>query len=151
MAKPNLRKLNPMDFTKMNPTRQAVIEATPADPLPGLDSYVPNQIAKALHPSIQHVKVVKIEEEGLKVPHMGWNELTVVNPSPVAASLKSGDHVYFVHSYHGVDCDEALSASTEYGARITAAVECGNIYGTQFHPEKSGEVGLSILRAFCEI
>ena len=63
MAKPNLRKLNPMDFTKMNPTRQAKIEAAPAAPLPGLDSYVPNKIAKALHPDVQHVKVVKIEEE----------------------------------------------------------------------------------------
>ena len=63
MAKPNLRKLNPMDFTKMNPTRQARIEAAPAAPLPGLDSYVPNQIADALHPGVQHVKVVKIEEE----------------------------------------------------------------------------------------
>ena len=63
MAKPNLRKLNPMDFTKMNPTRQAKIEAAAAAPLPGLDSYVPNQIAKALHPDVQHVKVVKIEEE----------------------------------------------------------------------------------------
>ena len=63
MAKPNLRKLNPLDFTKMNPTRQAKIDAAPATPLPGLDSYVPNQIAKALHPDVQHVKVVKIEEE----------------------------------------------------------------------------------------
>ena len=63
MAKPNLRKLNPMDFTKMNPTRQAKIEAAAAAPLPGLDSYVPNKIAKALHPDVQHVKVVKIEEE----------------------------------------------------------------------------------------
>ena len=63
MAKPNLRKLNPMDFTKMNPARQAKIEAAPADPLPELDSYVPNKIAKALHPDVQHVKVVKIEEE----------------------------------------------------------------------------------------
>ena len=63
MAKPNLRKLNPMDFTKMNPTRQAKIEAAPAAALPGLDSYVPNKIAKALHPDVQHVKVVKIEEE----------------------------------------------------------------------------------------
>ena len=63
MAKPNLRKLNPLDFTKMNPTRQAKIDAAPAAPLPGLDSYVPNQIAKALHPDVQYVKVVKIEEE----------------------------------------------------------------------------------------
>ena len=63
MAKPNLRKLNPMDFTKMNPTRQAKIESAPAAALPGLDSYVPNKIAKALHPDVQHVKVVKIEEE----------------------------------------------------------------------------------------
>ena len=63
MAKPNLLKLNPLDFTKMNPTRQAKIEAAPAAPLPGLDSYIPNQIAKALHPDVQHLKVVKIEEE----------------------------------------------------------------------------------------
>jgi glutamine amidotransferase len=65
--------------------------------------------------------------------------------------INEGDCVYFVHSYAGVDCDAFVSARTEYGAELTAAVERGNVYGTQFHPEKSGEVGLKILKAFCEL
>ena len=94
-------------------------------------------------------KVVKIEEPGLKVPHMGWNELKLMNPSPVAASLKDGDQVYFVHSYNAVVKDRSdLVAVTDYGCEITAMVAHGNVYGCQFHPEKSESVGLSILREF---
>lgn len=87
----------------------------------------------------------------LKIPQIGWNALKFHKESKLFKYINEGDFVYFVHSYHGVDCDESLIASTEYGARITAAVARDNVYGTQFHPEKSGEVGLSILRAFCEI
>ncbi len=94
-------------------------------------------------------EVIKIEEEGLKVPHMGWNELKLVNPSPVAASLKDGDQVYFVHSYKAMVRDRAdLVAVTDYGKEITAMVAHGNVFGCQFHPEKSESVGLSILREF---
>ena len=88
----------------------------------------------------------------LKIPQIGWNSLKFHGEkSQLFKYINEGDFVYFVHSYYGADCDESLIASTEYGAQITAAVASGNVYGTQFHPEKSGEVGLSILRAFCEI
>ena len=85
-----------------------------------------------------------------KVPEMGWNALKFHNPSPLFKYIKEGDFVYFVHSYHAVGCEQSLTASTEYGVRVTAAVQNGNVFGAQFHPEKSGEVGLNILRAFCE-
>ena len=88
----------------------------------------------------------------LKIPQMGWNSLDFVGEkSKLFKYIKEGDFVYFVHSYHATECDEALIATSEYGVPITAAVARGNVYGTQFHPEKSGEVGLNILRAFCEI
>ena len=90
--------------------------------------------------------------EELKIPQIGWNALKFEGEkSRLFKYIKEGDFVYFVHSYYGADCDESLIATTEYGAKITAAVASGNVYGTQFHPETSGEVGLSILRAFCEI
>ncbi len=90
-------------------------------------------------------------EKGLKIPQIGWNALTFKKKSPLFKYIKEGDFVYFVHSYHGVGCEESTSAVTEYGGTLTASVECGNVYGCQFHPEKSGSVGLSILRAFCEL
>ena len=91
-------------------------------------------------------------QEDLKVPHIGWNSLRFgKEKSPLFRYLKEGDFVYFVHSYYGADCDGSVIATTEYGATLTAAVANQNVYGTQFHPEKSGSVGLSILRAFCEL
>jgi glutamine amidotransferase len=84
------------------------------------------------------------------IPHIGWNGLSIKKSHPIFKYVKEGDCVYFVHSYYGVDCDEALLATTDYGREITAAVALGNVTGTQFHPEKSGDVGLSILRAFAE-
>lgn len=90
--------------------------------------------------------------EELKIPHIGWNSLSLREPkSPIFKYLKDGDYVYFVHSYYGANCEESVIASTEYGATLTAAVARGNVFGCQFHPEKSGDVGLSILRAFCEM
>ena len=92
--------------------------------------------------------------EGLKVPHIGWNALIFPKDkekSKLFKYISEGDCVYFVHSYAGVDCDEFVSSRAEYGAELTASVENGNVYGTQFHPEKSGEVGLKILKAFCEL
>ena len=87
-----------------------------------------------------------------KVPHIGWNALTFAGEkSPLFKYLKEGDCVYFVHSYYAADCGDAVTATAEYGAPLTAAVEKGNVYGCQFHPEKSGKVGLSILKAFCEL
>ena len=88
----------------------------------------------------------------LKIPQMGWNSLSFKGEKhPIFKYLEDGDHVYFVHSYQATDCDEAIVATTEYGARITAAVARENVCGCQFHPEKSGEVGLKILCAFCEL
>ena len=88
--------------------------------------------------------------ENLKIPHIGWNALHFQKSSPLFRYIKEGDCVYFVHSYYASDCEESVIATAEYGAELTAAVAQGNIFGCQFHPEKSGEVGLSILRAFCE-
>lgn len=89
--------------------------------------------------------------KGLKIPHIGWNRLEFRKESRLFKYIHEGDYVYFVHSYHGVGCDEYTTAVTEYGAPLTASVEKDNVFGCQFHPEKSGDVGLSILRAFVEI
>ena len=88
--------------------------------------------------------------EGLKIPQMGWNALQIRRQSPLLKYTREGEYVYFVHSYSAVDCDESLLATVEYGADLTACVGLKNVFGCQFHPEKSGEVGLKILRAFCE-
>ncbi len=87
---------------------------------------------------------------GLKIPHIGWNALHFTRPHSLFKYLKEGDFVYFVHSFYATDCDQAVIATSEYGTPLTAAVADGNVMGCQFHPEKSGDVGLSILRAFCE-
>lgn len=86
--------------------------------------------------------------EGLKIPHMGWNALRCTKPAKL---LEEGSYVYFVHSFYAENCEDSVAAVTDYGIPITAAVEQGNIFGCQFHPEKSGNVGLEILRKFCEI
>jgi len=87
----------------------------------------------------------------LKIPHIGWNALHFKNKSPLFKYINDNDCVYFVHSYYAQNCDEALIAVTDYGKTITAAVQKNNIFGCQFHPEKSGNVGLNILKAFCEM
>ena len=87
----------------------------------------------------------------LKIPHIGWNALHFgAEKHPLFRYLKEEDCVYFVHSYYAADCAESVIATAEYGAELTAAVANGNVCGCQFHPEKSGDVGLNILRAFCE-
>ena len=87
----------------------------------------------------------------LKIPHIGWNNLHFgENKHPLFRYLSEGDGVYFVHSFYGTNCDESVIATAEYGVPLTAAVASGNVCGCQFHPEKSGRVGLDILRAFCE-
>ena len=85
----------------------------------------------------------------LKIPHMGWNKLEVRQGKLL--ETVNGEYVYFVHSFYAEGCEASLAAVTEYGIPITAAVEQGNIYGCQFHPEKSGNVGLAILRRFCDM
>lgn len=87
-----------------------------------------------------------------KIPHIGWNALHFPQKDryPLLGTVQEGDCVYFVHSFYATDCDEAVIATAEYGAELTAAVARGNVMGCQFHPEKSGDVGLNILRTFCE-
>lgn len=88
----------------------------------------------------------------LKIPHIGWNALQFQQKDcPLFAHIEEGDCVYFVHSFYAEGCEESLAATTEYGKALTAAVAKGNIFGCQFHPEKSGKVGLAILKAFSEV
>lgn len=99
-------------------------------------------------------EVVPMEKnipENLKIPHIGWNALHLKRDSRLFKYINDGDFVYFVHSYYAENCPAALVATAEYGKELTAAVERGNVFGCQFHPEKSGNVGLNILKAFCEM
>jgi len=87
----------------------------------------------------------------LKIPHIGWNALDFKKESPLLSQIREGDYVYFVHSFYAADCEEYVLATAQYGAPLTAAVAKGNIFGCQFHPEKSGSVGLAILKAFTQM
>ena len=87
----------------------------------------------------------------LKIPHIGWNALHFTKESNLFKYINQNDCVYFVHSFYATDCDDSVIATAEYGKELTAAVQKDNVMGCQFHPEKSGEVGLNILRAFCEM
>ncbi|MBQ8000090.1 MAG: imidazole glycerol phosphate synthase subunit HisH [Ruminococcus sp.] len=90
--------------------------------------------------------------ESLKIPHIGWNALHITNTDcPLFKDIAEGDCVYFVHSFYAENCDDSLTATTEYGRELTAAVAKGNVYGCQFHPEKSGAVGMKILRSFSSL
>ncbi len=95
--------------------------------------------------------IADVIPEGYKIPHIGWNLLKFKKESPLFKYIREDDYVYFVHSYYAAECDESVIAVTEYGAELTAAVANGNVYGCQFHPEKSGEVGMNILKAFMEL
>ena len=96
--------------------------------------------------------IADVIPKDLKIPHIGWNQLSFgAEKHPIFKYLNEGDCVYFVHSFYGAECDESVIATTEYGATLTAAVASGNVCGCQFHPEKSGKAGLSILKAFCEL
>ena len=96
--------------------------------------------------------IAEVIPKELKIPHIGWNALHFCgNKHPLFKYLSEGDCVYFVHSYYGARCEGAVIATAEYGAALTAAVAKGNVMGCQFHPEKSGNAGLAILRAFCEM
>ena len=95
--------------------------------------------------------IADVIPKDLKIPHIGWNALHFKQKNhPLFKYVNEGDCVYFVHSYYAADCEKNVVATSEYGAELTAAVANGNVYGCQFHPEKSGDVGLNILRAFCE-
>lgn len=100
-------------------------------------------------------KVVPMENrvaQGVKIPHMGWNELVITRKDPIFKYVDKGEYVYYVHSYFANECAENTIAFSTYGGiNVTGAVVKNNIYGTQFHPEKSGDTGLRILKAFCEL
>jgi imidazole glycerol-phosphate synthase subunit HisH len=93
-------------------------------------------------------RVVRLPS-GVKVPHMGWNQLRIVRPSPLLDGIATGAYVYFVHSYHAVPRDPAIVAATaEYGGSVAAVVGRDNLWATQFHPEKSGAIGIRMLANF---
>ncbi|MBE7065723.1 MAG: imidazole glycerol phosphate synthase subunit HisH [Ruminococcaceae bacterium] len=100
-----------------------------------------------------NVKPMKPLLDGkLKVPHIGWNSLQIKDKNdPLLKYIEEGDYVYYVHSFYATDCDAWISSTSEYGITVTGSVRNGNVWGTQFHPEKSGEKGLLILKAFSEI
>lgn len=92
-----------------------------------------------------------LNDKTLKVPHIGWNSLQLRGEDPLFKYINDGDYVYYVHSFYGRDCIENTIATSNYDITITGAVRNGSVYGTQFHPEKSGNVGLKILKAFMEL
>ena len=96
------------------------------------------------------VPILREETKHLKIPQMGYNSLKIEKNHPILNNTREGDFVYFVHSFCAEGCSDSLIASTDYGITVTAAVGKDNVAGTQFHPEKSGEAGLNILRAFAE-
>ena len=95
--------------------------------------------------------IKEVISKDLKIPHIGWNALNFTKRNELFKYLNDGDFVYFVHSFYGADCADSVIATSEYSVPLTAAVADKNVYGCQFHPEKSGDVGLKILKAFCEL
>ena len=93
-----------------------------------------------------------LDDKTLKVPHMGWNSLQIVKDDPLFKYFKDGEYVYYVHSFYARDCAVSTLGTSQYGnVAVTGAVRCGNVWGTQFHPEKSGDAGLRLLKAFAEL
>lgn len=92
-----------------------------------------------------------LTDKSLKVPQIGWNALHIVKDDPLFQYIHEGEYVYYVHSYYGKNCTESTLATSEYSIPVTGAVRAGKVYGTQFHPEKSGDTGLRILKAFAEL
>ena len=92
-----------------------------------------------------------LTDKSLKVPQMGWNALRLLKEDPLFRYLRQGEYVYYVHSYYGKDCAQSTLAVSDYSIPVTGVVRSGLVYGTQFHPEKSGDTGLRILKAFSEL
>lgn len=94
----------------------------------------------------------ELEDKTLKVPHMGWNSLQIVKDDPLFKYFRDGEYVYYVHSFYAKDCAASTLGTSRYGnVAVTGAVRNGNVWGTQFHPEKSGDAGLRLLKAFAEL
>ncbi len=108
-----------------------------------------------VHDGLKLIKgeITAVDNDGgrLKIPHIGWNFLRFTKPHPLFKYVKEGEYVYFVHSFAATGCEESVIAETEYNRPVTAAAAHKNVMGCQFHPEKSGDTGLKILKAFCEI
>jgi glutamine amidotransferase len=96
-------------------------------------------------------EVIRLTSTGLKIPHMGWNGLNIQKAHPLLSGLETGSHAYFVHSYHATAHSSDLLATVDYGQSLAAVVGQGHIMGTQFHPEKSQQTGLKLLRNFISI
>ena len=93
-----------------------------------------------------------LTDPALKVPHIGWNALDITRPDdPLFKYVQNGEYVYYVHSFYAKDCAASTLATSEYSIPVTGAVRQGLVYGTQFHPEKSGDTGLRLLKAFAEL
>ena len=92
-----------------------------------------------------------LADKSLKVPQIGWNALHIVKDDPLFKYIREGEYVYYVHSYYGKNCTESTLAVSDYSIPVTGAVRAGRVYGAQFHPEKSGDTGLRILKAFSEL
>ena len=93
-----------------------------------------------------------LTDKTLKVPHMGWNSLQILRDDPLFRYIRDGEYVYYVHSFYARDCGPSTLGTSRYGnVDVTGVVRRGNVYGTQFHPEKSGDTGLRLLRAFAEL
>ena len=92
-----------------------------------------------------------LADRTLKVPQIGWNALHIVRDDPLFRYIHEGEYVYYVHSYYGTNCAESTLAVSDYSIPVTGVVRAGRVYGTQFHPEKSGDTGLRILKAFSEL
>ena len=92
-----------------------------------------------------------LKDKTLKVPQIGWNALHIVRDDPLFRYIREGEYVYYVHSYYGKNCTGSTLAVSDYSIPVTGVVRAGRVYGTQFHPEKSGETGLRILKAFSEL
>ncbi len=120
----------------------------------GMQMLFENSYEHGIHQGLGWLKgdVVPLSKSSLKIPHMGWNELQIKQNSPFLKNVSNGEHAYFVHSYHAKLTDNSqLLASVEYGEDITAIIGKDNIFGTQFHPEKSQKAGLQIIENFVRL
>ena len=138
------------------PLREVVLKVSEEKPILGiclgLQLLFTLSEEDGLHKGLNIIKgFVKRLPEGIKVPHMGWNSITIEKQNEIVEDIKSGDYFYFVHSYYAEPKEDVTIASCEYGVRFPAIVAKKNIYATQFHPEKSGKKGLKIIENFIKI
>jgi len=122
----------------------------------GMQLLFEKSLEYGIHSGLGLIKGIVAPLEGsapkeLKIPHMGWNKLNMAKADPIFKYIEPGDYMYFVHSFYAKNCVENTLAFSEYGVAVPAVVKSGNVYGMQFHPEKSGAKGLALLKAFSEL